>query len=206
MRGRKGDSPKAKKAKQSAFRAPDKAKRPKIKLRSAEERAALLASIGGTDSLAPPEFMAESTGFDGAVEVWRDLAPDLQRIAALTNLDRFTLAIYCVHVADWIDATRDIKANGSWYFAKTVSGDRMERLRPAVKIRELAEKHIVDIGEKFGLNPSARYKMLRDEAIVASQGNLFPSAAASAPSTSAAIEKPTAMMARNSTMPPPLPN
>jgi P27 family predicted phage terminase small subunit len=201
MRGRKGDSPKNKAAKQSSFRAPDKRKRRKVAMRSAEERAALLASVAGADALAPPEFMAESAEFDGALDVWRQMAPDLQRIAALTNLDRYTLAIYCVHMADWIVATRDIKANGQWHTVKTVSGDKMERLRPAVKIRELAERHIMEIGERFGLNPSARYKMLRDEAIVAGQGNLFaPRDGADAPAAS--VEKPTSMLARNSSPPP----
>jgi P27 family predicted phage terminase small subunit len=195
MRGRKGASPKIKAAKASSFRAADKPKRKKVRFRSAEERAALLASLGAGDTLAPPEFMAESVEFDGALSVWRELAPDLQRIAALTNLDRYTLAIYCVHMADWIEATRDIKQNGTAHTVKTVSGDRMERLRPAVKIRELAERHIMEIGERFGLNPSARYKMLRDEAIVAGQGNLFGPRAPDDPAAPP-VDKPTGMMAR----------
>lgn len=198
-RGRKGDSPRAKEAKASSFRAADKRVRKKVVFRSAEERAKLLASIGGQDGLAPPDYLAESEEFDGALSVWRELAQDLARIAALTNLDRHTLAMYCVHMADWIDATRDIKANGQWHKVKTVSGDKMERLRPAVKIRELAERHIMEIGERFGLNPAARYKMLRDESLV--MGDLFarrPTANDGGTSPATPTEKPTGMLARAS--------
>ncbi|MBV9549095.1 MAG: phage terminase small subunit P27 family [Alphaproteobacteria bacterium] len=163
-RGRKGRSLKARAASRSDFRAPDKPKKPK--LRSAEDRAALLASCGPSESLIPPDFMAERVEFDGAIAVWKELAPDLERIGALAKLDRYTFAIYCVHMADWINYTRDIAAHGETQKVKTVSGDQMERLRPSVKMREIAERRLMDISERFGLNPAARFKMLRDEALV----------------------------------------
>jgi P27 family predicted phage terminase small subunit len=72
--------------------------------------------------------------------------------------------MYCVHMADWIAATLDIHKHGSWMKAKNVNGDEMPRLNPAVKVREIAERHILQISERFGLDPANRYKLMRDQA------------------------------------------
>jgi P27 family predicted phage terminase small subunit len=210
MRGRKGDGAAVKAAKQSAFKAPAKPKRKKVKLRSPEERAQILAAIGGAgaDSLAPPQFLAESEEFDGALDVWRQLAPDLTRINALTNLDRYTFAMYCVHMADWLDAVRDIAEKGAHYIAKNVNRDPIWRLNPAVKVREYAEAHLMDIGERFGLNPAARYKLLRDESLISKQLGLFSDREPAPPGAPAKEsdtgEDPTGLMERLGGRPPAL--
>lgn len=207
MRGRKGDSPKTKAGKASSFRAADKRSRRKFAFRTPEERAAMLASLGGADDLLPPDILLESSAYDGALQVWRDLGPNLKRIQALTKIDRPTFARYCIHTADWLDLTRDIKARGYYHMVKTVSGDRMERLRPAVKMRDLVESRIVEIERLFGLNPADRYKMLRDQALVPDGGDLFaPRTGGDKPAPSSPLpddgETPTGMLSRAAAPPP----
>lgn len=143
---------------------------------SAEQRAAVLAAaprVGG-DELAPPA-MLKDRALGPARKVWEELAPELRRLNLLQPLDRYTFAMYCVHMADWIKANRDIQREGAHYDAPMTGGEAtMKRLHPAVKVRELAEKHLLEIGARFGLDPANRYRLLRDQAAaLVSSGGLF---------------------------------
>ncbi len=166
-RGRKPDGPELQQAKGNPGRRP---KPKKHGTRSPEERAAALAAATPPDAkFGPPDFMGDPH-FDGAIAIWRELSPELARIGLLDRLDRHALAIYCVHMADWIDATKDIAANGTHYKAKNVNKDDLWRRNPAVLVRELAEKHILELGERFGLNPATRFKLLRDQSLIPNSG------------------------------------
>lgn len=131
----------------------------------AKTRAGALASTPGAtaDALSPPEFMDGAEDFAGALAVWRELAPELKRNNLLERPDRYTFAMYCVHMADWIDLTKKIATEGTHYEAEGVTGQKLWRLNPAVKAREIAERHILEIGPRFGLNPADRYKLLKDQ-------------------------------------------
>lgn len=161
MRGRKPDN-----AAQQHLKG-NPGRRKGAKKAAAEERAAALASAppSGTDKLSPPAFM-EGAKFETERAVWNELVTELRKMNLLHRLDRYTLAMLCTHIADWIGATNDIKDNGTHYEAENVNGKPLMRLNPAVKVREIAEKHILDIGGQFGMNPFQRYKLLRDQAAV----------------------------------------
>lgn len=155
------------------FRKPDARKR-KPSIMSAEERAGLIAQLTDGQIVNPPGFMLEGRDFDMALTVWRELAPDLDRINALARPDRYSFAMYCVHMADWIEAVLEINKSGPTYIARnTVNGDELHKLSPWVKVREIAARHVLDIGARFGLDPANRFKLIRDEALIAAQGNLF---------------------------------
>lgn len=172
--GRRGDSKTAKKAKAGHFRTPDtrdrrksaKSKRPgQLKL-SNEARAELLASLPAGEI---PDFMAKAKdgAFDEALHVWKDLSPGLKRLNALSHPDRYAFAMYCVHVANWIEAEREIRKNGATYIARnSVNGDELQKLSPWVRVREISERHILEIGARFGLDPYNRFKLLKEEALV----------------------------------------
>jgi P27 family predicted phage terminase small subunit len=166
-RGRKPDAPALQAAKGNPGRR--KGKRQK----AAPERAAELAAAPPQrgDHLAPPAYM-EGEKFAEELAVWNELVPELRKLNLLQRLDRYTFAMLCTHIADWIKATRDIKEMGAHYGAVGVAEQKLMRMNPAVKVREIAEKHILDIGEKFGLNPFARYKLLREQSL-AGLGSLF---------------------------------
>lgn len=170
MRGRKPDSA----ARQAAKGHPStKGRKPRARnvKASAEQRAVMLAA-GQQDH---PKFLADPK-LKAALGIWRELEPDLRRLHLLDRLDRHTFAMYCVHMADWITATRDIQKRGQWKNVKNVNGDPMPRLNPSVKVREIAERHIMDIGARFGLDPSNRYKLLRDQSAAPKAADLFSQA------------------------------
>lgn len=158
-RGRKPDAPALQEAKGDPGRRKGKRKT------TAAARAAALAAAptSGASRLSPPAYM-EGARFKTDLKVWNELVPELRELNLLHRLDRYTFAMLCTHIADWIDATEDIKKLGSYYEATGVNEQKLLRLNPAVKVRQIAEKHILEIGAKFGMNPFDRYKLLRDQA------------------------------------------
>lgn len=172
MRGRKPDGKERQRAKGNPGR-----RAPRKKRETAEQAAAAVASAAPSspDSAVPaadqpaiarkshPKFL-DAPRLKEALAIWRELEPDLRRLKLLQPLDRFTFAMYCVHMSDWITATRDIKQRGQWKQVKNINGDPMPRMNPSVKVREIAERHILEISARFGLDPANRYKLLRDQA------------------------------------------
>lgn len=159
---------------------------------SAEERAQLLASLPAGEL---PGFMIDEA-FKLELEIWKELSTDLRRINALARLDRYAFAMYCVHMADWISATLDIKKNGATYKARnTINKDVLHKLSPMVRVREIAEKHILEIGARFGLDPMNRFKLIAAEALGGGQGNL--PFCEPAPEAGKDVSAPTAFLVNN---------
>lgn len=196
-----------KRAKTGHFRNPEKPmgrKREKAQKLTAEARAQLLAGLPEGEV---PAFLTETTGFDMELQIWRDLSPDLRRINSLARLDRFGFAMYCVHMADWIRATLDIKAKGETYKARsTITKDWLLKMNPMVKVREIAEKHLLELGARFGLDPTSRFKLVGLQAGLAGQGFLPFGDGADKPAPDAPQEepaaRPTGFLADNSSTPP----
>lgn len=184
MRGRKPDSAARQAAKGNPSTKGSRPRASKKDKRTAEQRAAVLASVQQDH----PKFLADHR-LKAALDIWRELEPDLRRLHLLDRLDRHTFAMYCVHMADWITATRDIQNRGHWKNVKNVNGEPMPRLNPMVKVREIAERHILEISSRFGLDPANRYKLLRDQAAAPKAQDLFssvpgqPAAGASPPAS-----------------------
>jgi P27 family predicted phage terminase small subunit len=193
-RGRKPDAPALAAAKGN----PGRRRRDTPAARAAELAAAAAESA---DPLAPPRYLRDAK-LRPALAIWRQLVGELRRFNLLDTLDRGTFAMYCVHMADWIAATKDIAKYGHSYTAKNVNNDDLMRLNPAVKVRELAERHILEIGSRFGLDPASRYRLLRDQS-AAPLGGLFGSASEglSAAPAPAAEEEPVGLMRRASEAP-----
>lgn len=138
---------------------------------TADERAQLLAGLG--EGEVPAFLLTEETDFRLELEIWKELSTDLRRINALARLDRFGFAMYCVHMADWIRATLHIKEHGATYKARnTVNKDVLQKLSPMVRVREIAERHILELGARFGLDPANRFKLVGIQAGLAGQGFL----------------------------------
>jgi P27 family predicted phage terminase small subunit len=138
---------------------------------SADERAAMLAGLGDGD--VPAFLLDEKVDFRMELDVWKDQAPHLKRMNALQKPDRYTFAIYCVHMADWIRATLDIRKNGATYKARsTITKDVLHKLNPMVRVRNDAERAILDLATRFGLDPLSRFKLVGIQAGLVGQGML----------------------------------
>ncbi len=121
-----------------------------------------VTSILQADAQLPPSAQA----------IWRDLAPELERLNFLRVSDRPAFARYCMHLADWWRHTRLLAEEGETQLVKSEHvPEGMNRINPRWKIREALDKLLIAYEDRIGLNPVARQQiMLR----VASQMSLLP--------------------------------
>ena len=98
----------------------------------------------------PPEIV---TG-EARIE-WDRLAPLLVSSGVLTTLDGGTLASYCVAFARWLEAERQIAAQGT--IVKSPSGYPI--IIPYLSISNRALKQMKEFGALLGLNPTDRSKI-----------------------------------------------
>jgi P27 family predicted phage terminase small subunit len=139
-----------------------------------------------TGQLVPPPWLTDKD----ALGVWSRVTPELARMNIITAADADTFARYCIHFAGWINAcARLVKAGGETVYVKmTNSEERMPRLHPDVKVREIHERNLVDIEDRFGGSPLARYRLIAQQAAhPGAFGDLFkPREADQVPNTTAA--------------------
>jgi phage terminase small subunit len=139
-------------------------------------------------ALAPPAFITDPR-LAAAHRFWKDHAEQLRDLGTLERLDRFTFAMFCVYVADFIAAEDDILATGYSVMVKTVSGDKMPRENPSVARRDGAAKMILEMSRLFGLSKIDRLNLSKLARGSELEGTLFgvPAPDRSAPAT----DKPT---------------
>lgn len=90
---------------------------------------------------------------------WKRVAPELERLGLLTQIDRAALAAYCQAYARWREVEEVIRKQG--LTLTTESGYVMPR--PEVKIAEKAMQTIRAFCSEFGLTPSSRSRMTLPE-------------------------------------------
>lgn len=140
-----------------------------VKARLAEARrvAQLLADAPAEtgDKLAPPKFL--DARFPAALQVWRALAPKLRETHRLPNQHRYIFALFCVYFAEWVTANEDIAKYGHTQLVETIAGGQMERVRPIVKLREIAMANVMDLSKNFGLTPTDEYALFAHQRVAA---------------------------------------
>lgn len=160
--GRRPDPPGVQAAKGNPGR-----RRSSVKAREAQaDRIAGLLSNAATADLASPPMLSDPL-FAPALAVWRDIGPELARTSRLPKEGRLILAMLCVYIAEWVEATVDIKTNGMFQDVPTVSGGVMERVRPIVQFREVAMSNIRHLSAEFGLTPAEMFSLFKDQAAAA---------------------------------------
>ena len=105
--------------------------------------------------LATPSFLSKDAG-----ELWRRLAPELQRMKFLTATDVQAFARYCEHLADFWSMTRTLRREGKTYWSKSAHG-KFRRRHPLCEERRRTELTLEALEDRFGLNPRARYQVLQ---------------------------------------------
>jgi P27 family predicted phage terminase small subunit len=86
---------------------------------------------------------------------WRRIAPELQRLGLLTNIDRAALASYCQEYSRWVVAEKDLKTEGLIFETDKGYQYQNPKLAVANKAMELMHKFLVE----FGLTPSSRTRV-----------------------------------------------
>ena len=122
--------------------------------------AAIDPALASSD-FPPPPWLTDRE----ALSVWSRVAPELRRLSILTTSDRDTFGRYCWHFAGFIRALKQAPIGKEFVLVKmTNSEERMPRLHPAVKAREIHERHLLDIEDRFGGSPLARYRLIAQQA------------------------------------------
>lgn len=92
--------------------------------------------------LKPPAWLARR-----ARKVWRETLRQAEGIGLFDNLDRQTLALYCDAVVKYEDCTKVEKPDVD-----------------AIKEQQAWSRIITQQGDKLGLNPSARARLIKKKA------------------------------------------
>jgi P27 family predicted phage terminase small subunit len=110
------------------------------------------APARAVDLTPPPEL----TG--AAAAEWARLAPKLQRLGLLTEIDDRALIAYCVTWARWLEAEQELRDHGM-----VLKGRRgAPFLSPYVKIAATSLAQLKAWIEQFGMTPSARSRVKTD--------------------------------------------
>jgi len=112
------------------------------------------APARATDLAPPPELVGV------AADEWRRLAPKLQALGLLTEIDDRALIAYCVTWARWLEAETELRDHGL-----VLKGKRgAPFLSPYVKIAAQSAQQLKAWIEQFGMTPSARSRVKTDPA------------------------------------------
>lgn len=163
-RGRRPDHPDEQRAKGGPGRRPGKVAR-------AKEVAALLSiDPEDADNILTPPSQLKLPSMTAALVVWREYAPKLHRRNVLAETDRHTLMTFCIAIAEYVTAQKDITDSGYAIEVKTVSGDKMKRINPSVRRRDNAFGHILELSKRFGLSPADRFGLINSQRSVLGGG------------------------------------
>jgi P27 family predicted phage terminase small subunit len=101
---------------------------------------------------------------------WKRIAPELERLGLLTQIDATALAAYCTAYARWREAEEIIAKEGMTY-----ENERLGRIaqRPEVAIARQMMAQVRAFCTEFGLTPSARGRMTMPEAPNDDEDNPF---------------------------------
>lgn len=151
--------------------------------------AAELAAMPVGTKVEPPARL-RGEHYAGALAVWRELGPELERTNRLQPIHRQAFAMFCIYIAEWWAACDDLAAGGRSQHVPTVSGGSMERDRPAVRWRAEAFAAAQDAAKHFGLTPREEYALFKDQSTVAREN---PGLFGHTPNAPANDEKPTSI-------------
>ncbi|MGV1791007.1 phage terminase small subunit P27 family [Rhizobium sp. A37_96] len=161
-RGRKPDTAEQ----QAAKGAPGKRMTLQEAQKAREPKAVAPVVVG---KIRPPKWLKRSRK---ATEIWNDLAPKLERLNLLNDLDATPLARYCRYIVEWIAADITVQKEGTWFDAIDTNGNATKKRHPAWQACQDIEKMLRDLEATFGMRPDARYKIMRDQAAAHGLGNL----------------------------------
>jgi P27 family predicted phage terminase small subunit len=94
-----------------------------------------------------------------ALSVWRQTAPELERMNFLRPTDRQAFARYCDAVARFWDVRQKLTKAGATYWTDSAHG-KMQRINPLFIVEERLARRLTELEDRFGLSPSARQQIM----------------------------------------------
>lgn len=110
------------------------------------------APAGPRLKLAPPDWLVADAE---AANVWKSLAPALDKQGFVTSLDADAIAFYCLAVANCRRASASINKLGMTYKAK--SG--LHKINPAVSVLRENIATATTLAKEIGATPLARKRL-----------------------------------------------
>lgn len=182
--GRRPDAPEVQRAKGYPGKRRGKVDRA---LADAERRAQAFAALPADDAdpSAPPVILSDPI-FAAPLAIWRQEAPRLHRAALLDPQFRLLFASFCVYLAEFWQAAQEVQENGFSQMVKTVAGGMMQRISPAVAVRDRAHDRVIELSARFGFTPLDMYRLTKEQFLLrdrlpgggASEGDLVERARA----------------------------
>ncbi|MFE4355118.1 phage terminase small subunit P27 family [Kitasatospora sp. NPDC056800] len=108
------------------------------------------APVASGDFPSPPDWLD-----DIALAEWNRLAPILDGMGIITPADRVAIAAYCQAYSLYVNATRDLSANG--FSAEGRQGSVVKN--PALQAQIAAQDQMAKWGGKLGLTPADRARL-----------------------------------------------
>lgn len=96
---------------------------------------------------------------DAAKKEWKRLAPELNRIGILTEVDRNQFAAYCEAFAKFVETKELAEEEGFTYEVTNRQGETTIKRNPLVPMSMEYLKVAKSLAGEFGLTPSARTKI-----------------------------------------------
>lgn len=122
--------------------------------RPVRKRESVKAVVAQQIVLARPTWLTDAL----AKGVWDKLLPALH---FLRDSDVHVFGRYCIYVADWVTATRNIvKTGGAVYETSSAHVENMMRINPWFTARGRIEDDLVKLEEKLGLTPLDRQRII----------------------------------------------
>lgn len=94
-----------------------------------------------------------------AAAAWDYLVPLLVSAGVLTELDQHALATWCSTWARWRRCLALLAEQGECYTATTREGDTRPVVRPEAGLSVALAAELRQLGDRLGLNPSARTRL-----------------------------------------------
>jgi P27 family predicted phage terminase small subunit len=94
-----------------------------------------------------------------ALAVWRQIAPELERMNFLRSTDRHAFARYCDTLARFWDVRKKLGGGKVTYWTDSAHG-KMQRVNPLFLVEERLAKRLTDLEDRFGLSPASRQQIM----------------------------------------------
>ena len=101
--------------------------------------------------LTVPDHLSEGA----AIDKWSELAPILSRNGLLTECDLDTLTLYCQTWARYVESEAKLETEGS----TTTAQSGYQQVSAWVTISKNTRADLLKLGDRLGLNPSARSRI-----------------------------------------------
>jgi P27 family predicted phage terminase small subunit len=118
------------------------------------------AASARPSKLAAPSWLVRS-----AQPIWRRIVPELLRLNLMSPGDADVIGRYCTCLANWIRAARTLDKEGLTIMVPMTNSEHsMPRRHPAVQVLGDMHRQMIDLEDRFGGSPIARYRLVAQQA------------------------------------------